>query len=188
VASVLSSPAPPAGESQCGPRSRHRRQDGQRLRPYRRCSGRRGKTGHRCRSRRQSRPYGHTPWRVHQESRPNASRRSAAAWCDVSATPTGANGELLDGMYPSARALSAAASGPRSHAPTRRQRAPSTPCTECPPRQPLAGGHARPTSGPSAGERRYASPRSLSINSAAVPGGSRMSGQSSNGSPASTGG
>ena len=35
---------------------------------------------------------------------------------------------------------------------------------------------------------RYASPRSLSIRCAAVPGGSLMSGQSSNGSPGSTGG
>jgi hypothetical protein len=41
---------------------------------------------------------------------------------------------------------------------------------------------------PSAVAGRYASPRSLSISSAAVPRGRRMSGQSSNGSPASTGG
>jgi hypothetical protein len=39
-----------------------------------------------------------------------------------------------------------------------------------------------------AGENRYASPRSLSIKSAAVPRGSRRSGQSSRGSPASMGG
>jgi len=67
-------------------------------------------------------------------------------------------------------------------------RARSTPCTECSPRQPGVGGRAWLLSDPSGVAGRYASPRSLSISSAAVPGGSRMSGQSSNGSPASTGG
>ncbi len=110
------------------------------------------------------------PARPHAPGRPSVARPRARegslARFRRSSTPTLPC--VLECGWPSAR--------PR-HAPAERRPARSTRCIE----------DQGPRRSPSA-PWRYASPRSASMSAAAVPAGSRMAGQPSVGSPASTGG